>query len=74
MTPITPKQWREERGWNLEDLAGALGQYLKSGQVTPAHLSFLENGKRLPSFDVLDAYEIVSEGQITKASFKFINQ
>lgn len=74
MTPITPKQWREDKGLNLEALAERLSPHLKAGKVTSAHLSYLENGKRKPSFDLLDAYEIVSDGQITKASFNTLNQ
>lgn len=73
MTPITPKQWRENKDLSQEAVAEQLRLHLRSREISAAHVSMLENGKRLPSFDVLDAYEIVSGGLVTKASFKSIN-
>jgi transcriptional regulator with XRE-family HTH domain len=60
---MTPKEWREAAGLTQGDVAKMIGR-------TKGYVSLLENGVRVPSFSILRAYEEISNGSVTTASFQ----
>jgi transcriptional regulator with XRE-family HTH domain len=55
---MTPLEFRQHKGWTLQQLSERLG-------YSPSYISILENGLRRINQDIVGRYERVSGGLVT---------